>query len=337
MLSAKLRNLIADPDLALDLGTASTRIFAAGLGLVVDEPTKVRLSEAPPDGPGDGPTRRPGQEADGCWATPVKAGVVTDLPATVEMLRPLLSRTRRFGLFRPRVLACAPAAATDEERQALREALRLAGAAAVSIIPETRAAAIGAGFDLSLPYAQMLADIGDGVTEVAVLRSGEVVRQASIRVACSDLKDAIRATVLAHHGVTLFGTEAERLMKAVGIRNGTDKTGTLMAIGAAPDSGATRRIRVERQDVAQAMSPVIGEIVSVIRSVLLALPAGIACEVIESGLCLTGGGACLGGMSAKLAQETSLDVRTAANPVYAVINGAGEILSLATRNAHWSS
>jgi len=337
MVSAKLRNLIADPDLAVDLGTASTRIFAAGRGLVVDEPTLVRrpgngVSGMSPTN-GHAPDHLPG---DG-WTTPIRAGVVSDLPAAVEMLKPLISRTRRFGLIRPRVLACAPADASEEDRATLREALRRAGAAAVSIIPEPKAAAIGAGFDMSLPYAQMLADIGDGLTEVAVIRTGQLVHQSTVRVACSDLKAAIRDSVRKHHGVALSWAEAERLMKVVGVRHGSVKPAVTPALGAAVGSGLTRRVMVNRNDIAQAMAPVVGEIVAAIRLVLLTLPAEIACEVIESGLCLMGGGACLRGMTARLSEETRLDVRAAADPVYAVINGAGEILSLAARNACWNS
>src|SRR5215813_12100689 len=145
------RNLLA-PDLAIDLGTANTRLYARGHGLIAD------------------------------------------IEAASSLLKFFLSRAQRLGILRPRALACAPTDACEEERAALIEATRRAGASAVVVVPEPMAAAIGADLDVSSPYAQMVVDIGDGVTDIAVIRSGALVMTSAVRTACSDLRHSVSQT-----------------------------------------------------------------------------------------------------------------------------------------------
>src|ERR1051325_1132234 len=160
---SRLQRLVAPLDVAIDLGTANTRLYAAGRGIIADEPSIVRIYdtvEAEANAVA-GAAETTGQEA---AISPLHAGVVTDIEAATSLLKPLLQRTRRFGLIRPRVLACVPTDACDEERAAVIEAVRRAGAAAVVLAPEPLAAAIGAGLDVGSLYAHLLVDIGDGVT-----------------------------------------------------------------------------------------------------------------------------------------------------------------------------
>lgn len=117
----------------------------------------------------------------------VRNGVVID-PATVaEILRPILGSTRSFGIVKPCVLACAPSDATQEERQRLHDAIMQAGASSVMIIPEPLAAAVGAGIDVSSPYAQMVVDIGEGVTDCALIRMSRIQATAAVRVGCGQI------------------------------------------------------------------------------------------------------------------------------------------------------
>ena len=171
-ITAGLRKFVAPPDLALDLGTANTRLYAVGHGLIADEPSMIHVQ------PETGAVEAVGARA--AWlachdpyansVSPLHAGVVVDVEAATSLLKPFLQRAQRLGFFKPRALACAPTDACKEEREALIEATRRAGASAVVVVPEPLAAAIGAGLDIASPYAQMLVDIGDGVTDIAVWR-----------------------------------------------------------------------------------------------------------------------------------------------------------------------
>ncbi|HYE76236.1 MAG TPA: rod shape-determining protein, partial [Blastocatellia bacterium] len=181
---SEIRKTIADPDVAIDLGSANTRLYAHGRGLIADEPSIVKMRSD------NGRIEAVGisaafsfKSANHAFISPVSSGVVKDIKAASALLAPLMRRARGIGLIKPRVLACAPTDACEEERAALIEATRRAGASAVVLAPEPLAAAIGVGMEVELPHAQMIIDIGDGVTDIAVIRSGELIITDAVRTA----------------------------------------------------------------------------------------------------------------------------------------------------------
>jgi rod shape-determining protein MreB len=316
-LLAGLRSAFADPDLAIDLGTANTRMCVMGKGLVADERSVIRVGDSA--------------------VSPMRAGVIEDVDAAAMLLAPLFRRARRLGLVRPRVLACAPTDACEDERAALVEAASRAGAASVRIAPEPLAAAIGAGLDVSSPYAQMLVDIGDGVTDIAVIASGSVICSSAIRTACSDLHEALRSAVAESHGAMLYLDEAERLTRTVGVVKGEPPPARLPASGTDRRTGRKTRVVVTSHEVVEAIDPIVAAIVEAVGKAVADLPATTSCEVIESGICLTGGGARLPGLAERLRAGTCLDVTPARDPLRAVINGAQQMLSVGGLTGLWAS
>ncbi len=338
-ITAGLRKLIAAPDLAIDLGTANTRLYALGHGLIADEPSLIRIQ------PETGEVEAVGAHA--AWlanvdpysssVSPLHAGVVADIEAASSLLKPFLKRAQRFGLFKPRVLACAPTGACEEERAALVEAAQRAGASEVFIAPEPMAAAIGAGLDISSHYAQMLVDIGDGVTDIAVIRSGNLILTSAVRTACSDLRNAVSEMVSYRHGVLLFPQEAERLMHLIGANFDYSQEELVVASGTDWLTGEPLQLCVSSYELNEAIEPVLDTIVEAIHSVVRKLPEETSCEVIENGICLTGGGAMLQGLPERLAAATSLEVRVAEDPMMAVINGARQMLDVGIATDVWQN
>ncbi len=337
---AGLRRAFADPDLAIDLGTANTRMYALGRGLIADEPSVVRLR------PDTGSVEAVGSRAvrltagghdDGSAVSPLRAGVIADIDAASSLLEPLFRRARGLGLVRPRVLACAPTDACDDERAALVEAARRAGAGSVRIVPEPLAAAIGAGLDVASPYAQMLVDMGDGVTDIAVICSGTVIASTAVRIACSDLHVALSRAVVDSHGTLLYADETERLTRTVGIaRQGAPAT-SHSAVGLDCRTGREMRVIVGSREISTALDPTVAKIVRAVRDTVNDLPTTTSCEVIESGICLTGGGARLPGLAERLSSETMLEVSPAADPLRAVINGARQMLTVGGHTGLWAN
>lgn len=335
---SEMRKFVASPDVALDLGTANTRLYAHGRGVIADEPSVVRVS------PETGSVESVGARAASQSETPGKnvisplhGGVIEDVEAASALLAALLRRARRPGLIRPRVLACIPSDACDREREALIEATRRAGASAVTLTPEPLAAAVGIGLDISLPYAQMLVDIGDGVTDIAVIRSGSIVSSAAVRTACSDLIAAVRQNVAAQHGVELYQREALRLIRHIGVGPRKLSSSPFVAAGADCRTGLLRRVPVNGQDVAEVIDPIVTTIVRAIGQAVKELPSDLASEVIESGIHLTGGGAGLPGIADLIAAETLLDVSLAREPMKAVIHGASRMLRVGIATNVWRS
>lgn len=83
------------------------------------------------------------------------------------------------------------------------------------------------------------------------------------------------------------------------------------------------------------MDPVLTDIVGFIGRTVRDLAPEISCEVIESGIRLTGGGALLAGLSDLIVAETGIEVRTARDPLHSVIDGARQMLSVGVATRLW--
>ena len=338
-ITSGLRGFFAAPDLAIDLGTANTRLYANGHGLIADEPSVIKLQ------PGTGMVQAVGARAARLAkldpyspaVSPLHAGVVADVDAATSLLTPFLKRAQRFGIFKPRALACAPTDACEEERAALVEATRRAGASAVIVVPEPLAAAIGAGLDVASPYAQMLVDIGDGVTDIAVIRSGTLITTYAVRTACSDLRHSISQMVAVRYGVLPFPREAELLMQRIGASTDAEEDRLFLTAGTDMLSGLPISLLVSSCDLIAAIQPSLDTIIEAIHRTVRDLPPRTSCEVIENGICLTGGGAQLEGISDRLATATSLNVHAAKDPMRAVINGARQMLQVGVATNIWQN
>lgn len=275
---------------ALDLGTATTRI-ATGMSQSIEKPSHIGEKKA------------------------LHNGVIVDGETTLEILKPLLDRTRIFGIVKPCVLACAPSDARKEERQLLIDSIMKAGAASTSVIPEPLAAAIGSGIDVSSQYAQMVIDIGEGVTDCAVIRSSKIRATCAIRVGCGQMRRAIVLAAQESECTDVSGLYADTLLRTCGLTRSVDHAGSVMT--------------------AVALQPVLEEITETIDSFLRDMPHDVGCEIIESGICLTGGGALIPGVREYLEQRTGIGITIASNPRASVVEGARAIVPVILLLNQW--
>jgi rod shape-determining protein MreB len=297
----------AGHDVAVDLGTANVRVYAQGRGMIADEPSVVRVSREPRAIVAVGAAAAcDGGPPSSFPVRPLRRGVVRDAECAGWLLAGFLRRARGLSLAAPSVLACAPSDASADEIECVRDAVRRAGASRVTVVPEPLAAAVGAGMDMASPYAQMIVDVGEGVTDVAVIRDGRIEASSAARVGCADLRAAVADRLAATAGLCSSGS-VEALVRSADAEGGE---------GAGADALA-------------AMGPVADAIASVVRSAWADLPARASCEVIESGIWTTGGGSCLRLVRDRIARVTSIDLRPAHDPLHAVIAGAGRMASAA--------
>jgi rod shape-determining protein MreB and related proteins len=294
------------PDVAIDLGSANTRLFAAGRGLLAETPSII-----------------------GGAFHPLRRGVVADVGGVVALLEPLIGRVRRLAM-RPRALACIPSGASADERKALQQATRAAGAREVAILSEPLAAAVGANLDLSSGYGQMLIDLGDGVTDIAIVRGGQVIHNATFHSGCSDLRGALLTHLEHHRGVQVAEHDAERLVREA-CSLPTDTACSWMSV-----RNGSQTLPVGSDDVLGVIEPVLDRIADFVGDFVRDLPNNLAVEVIESGACITGGGAKLVTLVDLLRVRSGLTIRVAADPLHAVIHGAGRILTGRGAKTLWS-
>jgi rod shape-determining protein MreB len=258
--------------------------------------------------------------------------VVVDPEAAVELLSPLLSGSRWFGASRPKVVVCTPSNVTEQERERVAECVIRAGAASVTMVPEPVAAAVGAGIDIGSGRASFIVDIGDAVTECAVIQRGRVVRSYAVRLGCGDLRRRLRQCAKQAANLEVNETEAERLLRSVGFQSRLP--GKTECVGLR--RGRVCEQKLARKAMHEALRPMLSEILRTVTMLLRELPPAMAIEVIEDGIYLTGGGALLQGVREYFAYETRVDVHVVQDPLGAVVKGARAMLPFVDSTSGWS-
>lgn len=299
-------SVFSNSDVAMDIGTATIRVASHRRG-VCRQPSTFRGLQA------------------------LSRGVIVDMDATTELLRPLMQKRRRAGLARPRVLACAPTDVTSLERNSIQTCILEAGAASVVVLPEPLAAAVGSGIDIGCKYAKCIVDFGEGVTDCAIIREGRIVASLAERVGCSDLRRAVQAAVAKWSGDEVSEEEADRLVRQIGLA----RLGKEVLCRDVEGRLLTEPLRVSTFHAE--LRPVIDRLLTPIKNLLRDIPASIGAEVIEDGIFLTGGGALLPGMCAAVSEASGIVARTVAEPLNAVIDGAQVMLPLAAELDLWKT
>lgn len=318
----RIRRAFRGPDVAIDLGTAYLRVGVGGKGIVDERSSLLRVADFD------------GTPSTACRYPVLRHGVISDIGAAAEILESAL-RLGQHGWSPPRALVCIPSDASSEERRALFQATKAAGASEVAIIPEPLASAIGAGIDTE--RARLVLDIGDGVTDFAVIQRGEMVRHASLRVAASDLRGALIEWIRSTRDVELEPDPADKLVRWAYRRVTGKDDASIQAVGRRTGEVDQVGLLVRHGEILEAVAPVEERIVDFVFDAFVALPDALAVEVIESGVCFTGGGALLDRLVGSIRSKTGLTVTPADNPLHAVINGAMAMLPVAARTGLWDS
>jgi rod shape-determining protein MreB and related proteins len=313
-------------DFAIDLGTANTLVWAHRRGIVLREPTVVAVDVRRGDVIASGARAYDAVAAASQPAQlerPLDGGAVTDFALTTGMLRLLFERLGITRFSRSRILVSVPAGVTPVERQALRDAAREAGAWKVYLIEEPMAAAIGAGLPVQDPVGSMVVDLGGGNTEVAVISLGGVVVTKAIRVGGFDLDHAVQEWVRDHFDIAIGDRTAEELKMALGRAFPSSPAAVAEVQGRDLESGLTRSVRIDSEQVRVALERVTAAITGVVIDTLSECPPELAQDVMSRGILLVGGGALLGGLDQRIEADTQVTVRVADAPLDAVVVGAG--------------
>ena len=315
--------------IAIDLGTASTLIWVAGRGLVIDEPSAIALDVS------TGKVAAIGEQADALAGKepedieviyPLRDGVIADLNATALMLNGFLKRARRHsGPFRPKALVCVPSRATWVERRSVAAALEARRPRTkVQLVDEPVAAAAGAGVDLASGAGAFVVDLGGGTTEIAVVSGGRVVRAQSLRVAGNAMDDAIIHAARSELGLILGRKAATTLKMELGLTGGTQ--GWAEAVGIDAAQRTPRVERVPGKLIATALEHTVSAIIPSIQEILSDIPPGIAEDVVRGRIRLAGGGALLPGLVGRIESSAEIGALVVDDPLRCVIRGAAEIL-----------
>jgi rod shape-determining protein MreB len=318
-------------DVAIDLGTANTCVFARGRGIVLNEPSIVAYNTA------KGEVEAVGQEAYEMLGRtppnikavrPMKDGVIADFDAAEKMLAHFVRKAYgRRPLMRPRLVIGVPPEITPVERRAVKDSGFRAKASEVHLVDEPMAAAIGSGLPVTEAAGNMIIDIGGGTTDIAVISMAGTVYGRSLRIAGDAMNEAISTYMKRVCNLLIGERTAEQIKWELGSAAPLDEPLKMEVKGRHVSEGVPRTVTVCDQQIREALADPLRQIVQAVRAALECIPPELCSDIYDRGMVLTGGGAMLRNLDHRLAKETGLPVLVAENPLTSVVVGAGMILS----------
>ena len=323
---------MAAVDIGIDLGTTSILVYTKGKGIVLKEPSVVAYDKDADRVRAIGEEARQmiGRTPGNITAIrPLRQGVISDYLLTERMLKYFLQKAMGRRAFRkPRISICVPSGVTEVEKKAVEEATYQSGAKEVILIEEPVAAAIGAGIDITLPFGNLIVDIGGGTTDIAVISLGDTVVSSSIKVAGNDFDEAIIRYVRRAHNLFIGEQTAEAVKIRIGSAYPKPQTDTMEVKGRNVITGLPKTVTLTSEEIREALRESTTQIVEAIHGVLETTPPELAADIAERGIILTGGGSLLDGLEELIQETTGINCMTAENPVDAVVEGTGRYLEI---------
>jgi rod shape-determining protein MreB and related proteins len=318
-------------DLAIDLGTANTLVFAKGKGIVVNEPSIVAINK------NNGEIEAVGREAkDMVGRTPgnivairpMKDGVIADFKVTERMLNYFIQKAHgRKMLVHPRIVIGVPSEITPVEKRAVSESAYRAKASEVHLVEQAMVAAIGAGLPITEPSGNMIVDIGGGTTDVAVISLSGIVYSRSLRIAGNEMDDAIMSYLKRKYNLLIGERTAEQIKIQIGSAYPLERPLTMEIKGRNLIEGVPKTVTIEDSEIREALSECVATILNSIRVALERTPPELSADIGDQGIVLTGGGALLKNLDRRIREETDLPVSIAEDPLASVVLGTGKMLT----------
>jgi len=323
-------------DLAIDLGTANTLIYAKGLGVVLNEPSVVAIKHVAGIS-GKKNVIAVGREAKSMLGRvpysieairPMKDGVIADFTMTEQMLKHFIRSIHDKSFLRPspRIIICVPCGSTQVERRAIRESALAAGASAVYLIEEPMAAAIGAGLPVADACGSMVVDIGGGTTEVGIISLGGMVYKGSVRIGGDKFDEAIVNYIRRSYGMLIGDQTAEILKKQIGAAYPSAEYKEMEVTGRNLAQGIPQSFTVSTTEILEALNEPLNGLVTAIKIALENTPPELSSDIADRGIVLTGGGALLKDLDKMISEETGIPVILADEPLTCVVRGCGMAL-----------
>ena len=318
-------------DLAIDLGTANTLVFARRKGIVVNEPSIVAINKTTGEVIGVGREakdmlgRTPGNVI---AIKPMKDGVIADFKVAEKMLTYFIQKAHNRRMFvHPRIVIAVPSEITSVERRAVQDSAYRAHASEVFLIEQAMAAAIGAGLPIDEPSGNMILDIGGGTTDIAVISMSGIVYSRSLRVAGNAMDEAVMHYMKRKHNLLVGERTAEKIKMEIGSAFPLQKPLTMDVKGRSLIEGMPRTVTIDDSEIREALSECVATILSAIRVALDRTPPELSADISDRGIVLAGGGALLKNLDNRIREETGLPVSIAEDPLSCVVLGTGKMLS----------
>ena len=318
-------------DMGIDLGTATTLVYLKNQGIVLCEPSVVAVQAGTSNvlAVGEEAKRMLGRTPGNIVAIrPMRHGVITDFEISEAMLRYFIKKVHQSRrLVRPRIVIAIPSGITEVEKRAVKDSALHAGAREVFMIEEPMAAAIGVGLPIQEPSGNMIIDVGGGTTEMAVISLAGTVFSKSVRIGGDEMDEAIINYLKKNYNLMIGERTAEEIKIKIGSAYPLEQELTMEVKGRDLVAGLPKTVTISSEEVREAMSEPIAQIVEAVRMTLERTPPELSADLIEKGIVLAGGGSLLRSLDKLISEETGLPVHLAEDPLTAVALGTGKVLS----------
>ena len=318
-------------DLAIDLGTANTLVYARGQGIVLREPSVVIVNkltnkiEAVGIEAKEMLGRTPGNIES---VRPMKDGVIADFDVTEKMLQYFIQKAHgRKMMTRPRIIIGVPSEITQVEKRAVRDSAERAGATEVFLVEQAMMAAIGAGLPITEPSGNMIVDIGGGTTDVAVISLAGTVYSRSVRIAGNEMDEAVIQHLKRKYNLLIGERTAEQIKIEIGSAYDLKEEIKLDIKGRDLVEGVPKTLTVSDAEIREALAEPVATIVDAVKMALERTPPELSADIMDKGIVLSGGGGLLRNLDQRLRDETGLPVVLAEDPLASVVLGTGKLLS----------
>lgn len=319
-------------DIAIDLGTANSRVYVRGQGIVINEPSVVAVNQKTGQilAIGNEAKKMVGRTPAHIVATrPLISGVVSDFEVTEQMLNYFIEKVHKKKFIlnpRPRVIIGVPCGITEVEKKAVSDAAKNAGAREVFLIEQPMAAAIGARLAVQEAGGNFIVDIGGGTTDVAVISLGGIVLAKSLKVAGDRLNQDIIDFAQNEYKLLVGERTAEEIKIAIGSAYPLKEKLEMPLRGRNLVTGLPEEIMVDDDDIREAMAKSIRQIVNTVKTAIEETPPELLADIMARGIYLAGGGSLLRGLDTLLTKETKIPTKIVDDPLTAVVRGAGMVI-----------
>jgi len=316
--------------IAIDLGTANTRIFVKGRSIVLDEPSCMSIDE------NSGSIVALGHESRAMLGrshagisivSPMEAGIISDYANVKKMVGEFLRVAKRSTiLIRPGFILTIPPGITDVEKRAFLEFIKELGAREAHLVYEPLAAAVGAGLPVDIPSASMLVNIGAGSISAAVISLGGIVSTTSQRIGGITIDTAIIRYYRERYNFLIGNLTAEWIKIHYGQASKIMRSNQFQIRGQNLTEGVPRTFNTNTEEVREAIAKPVEDMVTVILHLLEKVPPELSSDLVDRGMMLSGEGSLLAGLDILIRERTGIKTMIAPNARTAAIEGIGRML-----------
>lgn len=311
-------------DIALDLGTANTRIRVENDGLIIDEPSVISYDKTTNEilAFGNEAYQMLGRTSNRIDVVfPLDSSVIAQSGLVEELVNIFLCEVCKSKVVMPRVLACIPGEITEVQKRAIVNAISSFGVRRVLLLESTKAAAFGCGLNIMSPHGTMVADMGAGSADIAVMTLGGVSVGKTIKIAGNEMDEEIIKYARRQHNLVIGKAMAKSCKEAIGTVMYENEEKTFRLKGRDSLRGLPKFVDVKASEIMEVIFDIAKNIAIAIADVLEDTPPELLSDIHTDGITITGGLAKLRGMKQLIENATNMRVNTVHNPSDCVVNG----------------